>query len=137
MASSDDYWSCRSFAVGFRAELGKLSPNGRAVVLKALTDPTPGLCTFLSRDSRDRWIRELATLYGGKPTPTAKRIADRLGRYLTGAWKRERDVGPAEGAGQERQLLYLIAHAGAGASLSDRAIFEIICKNEVCPGATS
>lgn len=135
--SDDDHWSCCSFAVSYRDTLNRLSVADRAVMLKAIVDRTPKLRTFLRRDYRDCLIRELAALYGGKPTPTAERIAQRLSRYLSGPWKLEREAGTADGASRERQLLYLIARAESGGSLSDRTIADIISKNEVCPGATS
>jgi hypothetical protein len=118
--------SSASFAVGFSAMAGKLSDADLATVLKAITDDTPRLRSFLVADLRDREIRELAKLYEGTPTGVAKAMARDLQQYHADSWPRERECGPAAGASEKRRRMFRIVEAGQGSGISLRSIFDAI-----------
>jgi hypothetical protein len=121
-----DRQSCHSFSVSFAGAAARLSDADLATVLKAMTDPTPGLALMVRRDLRDGLIRELAALHTGATSAVAKTVADDLARYISGPWLREREAGPSETASAQRRLLFRIAQANLGASLSWRQVLNVI-----------
>jgi hypothetical protein len=124
--TGDDQQSCHSFSVSFSGAAARLSDADLAVMLKAMTDPTPGLMLLVRRDLRDGLIRELAALHVGAASAVAKAVAEDLGRYVAGPWHRERETGPAVAASAQRRLLFRIAQANLGSSLSWRQVLNVI-----------
>ncbi len=116
--------SSHSFSVGFSATAGRLSDAELAQVMKALTDPTPGLRSILPRVLRDEEIRRLAQTMSA--SGAAARIASELRRYLSAGWTIDREQGAPVDASELRRSLFRIATFNAGADLTERQIRTII-----------
>ena len=95
-----------------------------AQVMKALTDPTPGLRSILPRVLRDEEIRRLAQTMSA--SGAAARIASELRRYLSAGWTIDREQGAPVDASELRRSLFRIATFNAGADLTERQIRTII-----------
>src|SRR3954453_14765442 len=113
------------FPPHIQAIIDRLPPDDRDEMVGALVLAEPSRSQRL--DERDRAVRDIAALYPGTPSGSAKVIAADLSRYLAGAWLRDRERrGHLGEASEQRRLLFKIAFFGVGASLSWRQILNVI-----------
>jgi hypothetical protein len=125
----NDRSSAYSFAVGFSDMLRGipgLDVAQRALIVRAVTDGTPGLRGIAGRRFRDDWIRELARLYHGTTSGIAKALADELADYASRSFARDQRAGKPSRRDQRRELQFLILTSADGCAPSWRSIVDIL-----------
>lgn len=121
--------SSMSFAVSYASTVAGLDDVAiRALSTLGHDGETERLPEISFRHWRDEAIRKLAKAMKAGATPAD--VAGEIERYITSAWRHERDREPPADAPEKRKLLWRIAQLGGGVTLVDRQVRTILSRRD-------